>query len=448
MPPVAEVTAAYQIENPTDKEVTMDFGFPILRGIYMRFGMGPYSDVRVQLDKDWVHLTVISNSIIYGIIRQNARKMIEKGIAADPELARRTAAVRAAWTKTKPEPGVPPKPPILRQRAADYLLARERLRTYLISRLNWNPRDAALAVEFASLVFKLDENFHRVHDGWWEAQTLNLGPLSAIGEQKATQLFAELASQFDKNAGTAYEAIFAAWGGDVRERSIDLVTGKIRPRELALASLPTLTRGKEPPPEYYDRRLSADPTVYARVDYLDPNAQIAKEDKESCQAILKNLPVVFTFAPMNLLYYQAKFAPHSTHAVTVHYRQYAYADTRGDGSYQLAYVLHPATLWKEFGPIRLTLQVPSGIACRASAAVHESGEVRVTRGFKKEELGWGDVVSDKSYQATVYQGTLAKPEEKNGELFVGIDMPAFDMFPPEKPQTPPEKPKKTSQSQK
>ena len=58
--------------------------------------------------------------------------------------------------------------------------------------------------------------------------------MAAIGEQKATQLFAQLASQFDKDAGTNYEAIFAAWGGDVRERSIDLGTGEVRPRELAL----------------------------------------------------------------------------------------------------------------------------------------------------------------------------------------------------------------------
>ena len=66
----------------------------------------------------------------------------------------------------------------------------------------------------------------------------NLGPLAAIGEQKATQLFAQLASRFDKDAGSAYEAIFAAWGGDVRERSIDLATGEIRPRELTLPARP------------------------------------------------------------------------------------------------------------------------------------------------------------------------------------------------------------------
>ena len=77
----------------------------------------------------------------------------------------------------------------------------------------------------------------------------NLGPLAAIGEQKATQLFAQLASRFDKDAGAKYEAIFAAWGGDVRERSIDLATGEIRPREV---TLPTPRRGRgaiprEPP---------------------------------------------------------------------------------------------------------------------------------------------------------------------------------------------------------
>ena len=50
--------------------------------------------------------------------------------------------------------------------------------------------------------------------------------------------------------------------------------------------------------------------------------------------------------------------------MTVSYSQYAYADTRGSGSYQLAYVLHPATLWKEFGPIHVKVELPKGIACR------------------------------------------------------------------------------------
>ena len=143
------------------------------------------------------------------------------------------------------------------------------------------------------------------------------------------------------------------------------LTGKIRPRELTLPTPKAAEAIAQPPsPEDYDRRLTADPTVYARVDYLDPNAKITAEEKASCQAILKNLPVVFTFAPMNLLHYQAKFPAHGTRTVTVSYRQYAYADTRGSGSYQLAYVLHPATLWKEFGPIHLTFKCPRASPAR------------------------------------------------------------------------------------
>ena len=56
----------------------------------------------MKIDEKYVQVTVISNSAIYGMIRQNAREAIEKGIAADRELARRTAAVRAAWAAPPP----------------------------------------------------------------------------------------------------------------------------------------------------------------------------------------------------------------------------------------------------------------------------------------------------------------------------------------------------------
>ncbi len=106
LPPLTAVTAAYTIENPTDQEVQVDFGFPILRGIYLRFGMVPYPDVMVQVDKQRVYPTIISNSSIYGIIRRNAADVIEHGIAVDPELARLVADVRGAW--------IVPKPPVAR----------------------------------------------------------------------------------------------------------------------------------------------------------------------------------------------------------------------------------------------------------------------------------------------------------------------------------------------
>ena len=161
MPPVAEVTAAYQIENPTDKAVTMDFGFPILRGIYLKFGMIPYPDMGVQLDKERVYPTVISNSAIYGMIRRNARGVIEKGIAADRELSRLTTAVRAAWITPKPPNQKKAAPPntsstgfedldvpfyetattnerLSRTPTDSYRPARENLRTYLMNKFAWN----------------------------------------------------------------------------------------------------------------------------------------------------------------------------------------------------------------------------------------------------------------------------------------------------------------------
>ena len=278
-------------------------------------------------------------------------------------------------------------------------------------------------------------------DETWRHQDLEtlmrtcLGPLAAIGEQKATQLFAQLASRFDKTAGSTYEAIFAAWGGDVRERSLDLTTGKLRPREITLPSAFAHT------PPSADLRLTADPTVYARVDYLDPNAKLTKEEKASCQAILQDLPVVFTFAPMNLLYYQAKFPAHGARLVTVSYRQYAFADTRGTGSYQLAYVLHPATLWKEFGPIHLTFSVPEGVACRASTVVEPASNKREKWGGMAAEEEWqmasqGATVA--KYRASLYETTLDKASQKQGELFVAVDKAAWDKaFRPAKPKPAP-----------
>ncbi len=460
LPPVVEVTAAYRIENPTDGEVQEDFGFPILRGIYMRHGMVSYPDMRVVVDKEGVSPTLISNSVIYGIIRQNARKVIEEGIAANPELALLTAAVRGALVT--PRPASPPRQPapsdpfaetngsgnpgaigggLERIVAIGYRQARENLEKHLTGNLHWNDRDATLLVEYASLKFGTEAKFGP-RDRWdywglWNPNELdriklaNLGPLVAIGEQKATQLFAQLASRFDKDAGSAYEAIFAAWGGDVRERAIDLETGELRPRELSLSRAPAgRARSDGLSIATDDLRLTGDPTVYARLDYLDPNAKISKEEKPSCQAVLKNLPAVFTFAPMNLLHYQVKFPPHATRTVTVTYRQYAYADTRGSGSYQLAYVLHPATLWKEFGPINVTLQVPKGIACKASAAIQRTPEEPVKPGLAANDAAGPVPVSPppsrEVYRADVYQVTLTERSEKSGELFVGVDQAAWD----------------------
>jgi len=388
-PPLVHVSAEYTIENPTNEQVEVDFGFPILRGVYMNpLLMMSRPDVVVHLGKTAVKSTIISNSAIYGIIRQRAREVVEKAVADNPTLKRLVASVRNGDTK-----------------------ARKALYSHLTGTLKWNERDAALMVEYASLDFgKIrSQPPDRSGAGWWwgpdkelnKLMNENLGPLSAIGEQKATQFFAQLASCFDHKAAAAYEAIFAAWGGDVRERSVDLKTGQLRPREVTVD------------PKMLDKKPSlfppiVDPTIYARVDYLEPKANITKAERASCKAILKNLPVIFTFAPMNILHYHVKFPAKSIQTLTVSYSQYAYSDTRSPSSYQLAYVVHPASLWQEFGPINLEVAVPDGIRFRASVPCRNGGvEERPTRSPNSQKSRFN-----------IYKAIL---KQKTGELYLAVD---------------------------
>jgi hypothetical protein len=392
--PLVHVTADYTINNPTKDEIEVDFGFPILRGVYinparMTMSFSPQVGVQVRLGDQQIRPTVISNSAIYGIIRQRARDVIEKAVAENQTLASLVASVRG--TKSEAHEAV-----------------RKALLLHLVSAMKWSERDAALMVEYASLDFGNPKGYPPDRDrlAWGyvrdgklnELMNANIGPLTAIGEQKATQLFAQLASRFDPEAAAAYESIFTAWGGDVRERSVDLKTGKVRPREV------TVDEEMLNNPHHH----VADPTIYARVDYLDPKAKISESEKTSCRAILKNLPVVFTFAPMNILHYNARFPAESTQKLTVTYRQYAYTDTRGPSSYQLAYVVHPASLWKDFGPINLEVAVPQGVSFQASVPCHNGGVEE-----RPIFLNGRAKVSCDIYRAELKQ--------KTGELYVAVD---------------------------
>jgi hypothetical protein len=185
-----------------------------------------------------------------------------------------------------------------------------------------------------------------------------------------------------------------------------MLTGAIRPREIEVGAS-----------EGIDAAAFFDPTIYARVDYLDENAPITDAEKAACRAILRNLPVVFTFAPMNLLYYQATFPPQATCALTVRYAQYAYRDTHDPASYQLAYVVHPASLWDDFGPINLEVAAPEGVGVRASVpctkeATEERQAIVAPLGSRSEETEPRDI----------YRGVVA---EKTGELFLAIDAAAW-----------------------
>ncbi len=387
-PPLAHVSAEYTIENPTNKQVEVDFGFPILRGVYIRPAsmMASRLSVEVRLDKKHIPSTIISNSAIYGIIRQRAREVIEKAVAVDPTLKMLVDSVRNEKDKAGEA-------------------ARKALLSYLRDVIKWDERNTALMVEYTSLDLGKSKTHppdrSRILWGWGGDRELNalinanLGPLAAIGEQKTTQFFAQLASVFDPEAAAAYEAIFTAWGGDIRERSVNLETGEVRPREITVDTK-DLNKTRH--------TIGSDPTIYARVDYLDPKANISESEKTSCKAILKNLPVIFTFAPMNILHYRVKFPPESTQILTVSYSQYAYSDTRSPASYQLAYIVHPASLWREFGPINLEVTVPEGVRFRASNnAGIKTGVVR-----KEFKRGGPDI----------YLGTL---KDKTGEIYLAVE---------------------------
>jgi hypothetical protein len=404
--PLAAVSAEYTIENPTAEQIEVDLGFPILRGILMDpTSMAPRPDVRVRLNEQGLPCTIITNSAIYGLIRQQAREVIDKAVAADAALAKLVAAARDSSGDSREK-------------------ARGELASRLTRRMRWNPRDAALLVEYASLDFSKEKPpAVAAPAGWWFSSgnedlmrfaRANLGPLAAIGEQKATQLFAQLASRFDPKAAASYEAIFEAWGGDVRERSVDVKSGKVRPREMT-ADREALNRGG-PEVKADAVLLARDPTVYARVDYLDRDPNLTETERAACRAILKNLPVVFTFAPMNLLHYQVKFPAKSTQTLTVTYSQYPYLDTRQPSTYQLAYVVHPASLWRSFGPIHLEVALPEGIPLRTSAKCEK------VRAEDRPARAASMVHNPERSRFAVYRGVLRK---KTGELFLAIDADAW-----------------------
>ncbi|MBN1845905.1 MAG: hypothetical protein JW810_09495 [Sedimentisphaerales bacterium] len=395
--PKVSVTAEYLIENPTAEAIEIDFGFPILRGIYINpYAMSLLPSVRVQCDQKFLPVTIISNSYIYGVIRQRARETIEQGIAGDPELARRLDAIRSSSG----------------QEASN---GRQELIRYLTQRRQWDNSDAVLLAEYAGL--DLETLKHRPPDRplfvffsdpeMAKLANDNLGPLAAIGEQKATQFFARLAWCFDPEQAGGYEEIFKAWGGDVREQAVDLASGRIRPREI----------------QWDDAALAAgiadpqfDPTLYVRVEYLDPRAPLTEREKAACQSILKHLRVIFTFAPMNILYYRATFAAQSTQTITVSYQQHAYADTRAPQSYQLAYVLHPASRWSDFGPIHLQVQVPADVGFRASVPCRLTDTGQTAAGSDPPAAGG---------EATVFQTYQARLQEKTGELFLAVDQASW-----------------------
>ena len=82
--------------------------------------------------------------------------------------------------------------------------------------------------------------------------------------------------------------------------------------------------------------------------------------------------------------------------------------------YQLAYVIHPASLWESFGPIRVTVQVPRAVRVRASATMQKSDAPPLA------------VSTEDSTAYQSYEATLVQKREKTGELFVAVDKADWD----------------------
>jgi hypothetical protein len=91
--------------------------------------------------------------------------------------------------------------------------ARHALMDYLTDRMTWDEGRASLFVEYASMDLgqapgqPLDAGFRMYWGNTGEMGQLayaNMGRLAAIGEQKTTQLFAELASRFDPTVKPTY----------------------------------------------------------------------------------------------------------------------------------------------------------------------------------------------------------------------------------------------------
>jgi len=402
-PPLVNVAAIYTIENPTEEEIEVDFGFPILRGIYIQpFSMMPVPDVHVRLGNTHIRSTIISNSAIYGIIRQRARDIIDNTIQADQTLNQRVNSLRTTDTN-QPEK------------------IKQDLIVYLQEKKHFEKGDAILFAEYVTLdlgtikCHPIDRTvvWFRGAEDLQKLANANLGSLSAIGEQKATQFLARLAWCFDPTSAAAYEDIFTAWGGDVREKAVDLSTGTVRPREI------TVKPDQIKPSAFH---LHKDPTIYARVDYLNPNAKISEVEKNSCKTILKHLKVIFTFAPMNILHYKVKFPAQKTEKLTVQYRQYAYIDTHAPASYQLAYVVHPASFWQHFGPIHLEVAVPEGIPFRVSVPCRKGELAKLT----SSDLQLIQSLRSNQSQPTTYRKYEAVLHDKTGEIFLAIDRNSWD----------------------
>jgi hypothetical protein len=396
---LVDVTARYTIRNPGKDDISLDIGFPVVRGTFLpasdnKGQLYPWPTYEVTLDQTRLSAEIIKDTDILTRIRKHSYAILEHAMGGD--------GVLRPW----------------RERWLGQGGARaDRLQKEMIEDLikdSWYPRDARLLANFFRAIYAESEvgapivpaqqarpaaQAQRPATGPGAAKVAEipfiaevsasvpyrpyLGPLVSVGELKATQLLSHLAGLLAPDDVVSYERIFSAWGGDVREQSVDLGTGALRPRR-------------------NDGCPGCDETLYARVDTFDPAVVIDPGKRQACQQIAADLPVTFTYAPMSLIRTRVTIPRASTHVLTFRYKHVPYRDTATPESYQLAYVVHPATFWSKFGPINVEARVPEGVAFRAST------------GLKRLATNGG---------FDVYRGVL---ESKTGELLIAAAKAGWD----------------------
>jgi len=411
------VSAAYKIENTTDKYMTVYFGFPILGGNLVQYqGMaGPRPSFSVQSSGKVTEQRLLYPIQINGMLRESAHAAVENWIGAEASRREQVERVREAQEPEKKE-------------------AKAALETYLRETEGFSPSDAALFAELISLDIPKDSVQEiTVTDpqgkpeairisaaslyGFWGGSADNLegrylGSLAAIGQQKATQLWTHLASAVDPGRDYSYAAFYKAWGGETRDLALDGDEATVRPRIVDLSQVPR-TSGSAGDVVSVASPFSVD-ALYGRVDYL-ADANLSDASRESLQRILENLPVIFSYTPMSLGVYKVEFPASTTSTVTVTYQQESFVDTKDNRTtYQLCYVIKTALNWEEFGKINLRVEMPEGrqfvsdppvervgtngsaIVCESTLtsydrnlriAVREAGEPKVETGKAMQQEG-------------------------------------------------------------
>ena len=339
--PRIEVEAKYTLVNTSDGPVKMRFGFPVIYSARQR--------VKVVVDgkKTTSHHMSLDDILLH--IRAIAAERVAEVLTIDKKLADAVAKINeieSVYSSDKPTEAVMRLHN--RHRAADALrdILKERRLTdsqvALVSEffiLPPSPKPTRLNIEGLA---------ERASFYGFRPSLPEGGVLARIGALKATQLYTEVLKALAPAQSIDYEQFFRAWGGREKRVSLDLETGEVRERVLSPIRF---AEGGMMGPIPLD--------IYAREEYLNAR-NLPKDLKKHLMTVLKNLPVTFAFAPVNMTVYEVAFAPGQKRTVAVEVNQLPSIDGREPVTAQFEYIMKTARYFKEFDHINLEVRAPKG----------------------------------------------------------------------------------------